>query len=118
MRVIASIIVVHFILSALCEEIKGPEDSPYEEGRFELELSLPDHYPFEPPKVHFVTPIYHPNIDNTGIICLDLLKSPPAVGCGCGVVSSRGTGSRLKTFVPFSRLFDYCCLRQILWILS
>lgn len=114
MRAIVSIIVVHFILCASREEITGPEDSPYEEGRFELELSLPEHYPFEPPKVRFVTPIYHPNIDNTGIICLDLLKSPPAVGRVFGVLSSRGTGNRLKTFVPFSHLFGYCCLHQIL----
>lgn len=34
-------------------------------------------YPFEPPRVHFLTPIYHPNIDGAGRICLDLLKTPP-----------------------------------------
>ena len=27
--------------------------------------------------VRFVTPVYHPNIDTAGRICLDLLKMPP-----------------------------------------
>ncbi len=35
-------------------------------------------YPFEPPKLRFLTPIYHPNIDNAGRICHDALKMPPA----------------------------------------
>lgn len=36
-------------------------------------------YPFQPPKVQFITPVYHPNIDNAGRICLDVLKMPPKV---------------------------------------
>jgi ubiquitin-protein ligase len=36
-------------------------------------------YPFEPPKVRFLTPVYHPNIDERGRICLDTLKPQPQV---------------------------------------
>ena len=64
----------HFYLG-----ISGPKDSPYEGGTFRMELVIPNTYPFEAPKVTFLTPIYHPNIDSAGRICLDLLKQPPAV---------------------------------------
>ena len=58
-------------------EIRGPKDSPYEGGIFKVELRVSDRYPFEPPRVSFLTPIYHPNIDSAGIICLDTLNMPP-----------------------------------------
>eukprot|EP00753_Platysulcus_tardus_P007305 PLAT15058.1.p3 GENE.PLAT15058.1~~PLAT15058.1.p3 ORF type:complete len:177 (+),score=67.69 PLAT15058.1:49-531(+) len=54
--------------------ISGPVDSPYQDGIFKLELFLPLEYPMVPPKVRFLTKIYHPNIDKLGRICLDILK--------------------------------------------
>ncbi|KAK9710751.1 Ubiquitin-conjugating enzyme [Popillia japonica] len=56
----------------------GPENSPYSDGLFKLEILIPDNYPFLPPSIKFLTKVYHPNIDDNGRICLDLIKMPPA----------------------------------------
>ena len=54
--------------------IMGPPDSPYANGVFFLNIHFPTDYPFKPPKVSFVTKIFHPNINSNGAICLDILK--------------------------------------------
>jgi ubiquitin-conjugating enzyme E2 D/E len=53
--------------------IMGPPDSPYSGGVFFLTINFPPDYPFKPPKVKFTTKIYHPNINSSGGICLDIL---------------------------------------------
>lgn len=54
--------------------ITGPDGTPYMGGIFRLTIDFPLNYPFKPPKVRFSTKIYHPNINSTGGICLDILK--------------------------------------------
>ena len=56
--------------------IKGPIDTCYAGGIFDVDIIIPDDYPFKPPKMKFDTKIWHPNISSvTGAICLDILKN-------------------------------------------
>ncbi len=54
--------------------IIGPSETPYTNGIFKLELVIPEAYPYAPPKVRFITRIFHVNISQNGDICLDILK--------------------------------------------
>lgn len=77
-------------LSHLIGTIPGPVDSPYEGGTFLIDIVLPDGYPFEPPKMKFVTKVWHPNISSqSGAICLDILKDQwsPALTLKTALVS-------------------------------
>ena len=60
--------------------MRGPKDSLYKEGLFYIELAFPENYPESPPKIRFLTPIYHLNVfsgadDNLGRICPNFITS-------------------------------------------
>eukprot|EP00928_Gymnodinium_smaydae_P086915 TRINITY_DN71301_c0_g1_i1.p1 TRINITY_DN71301_c0_g1~~TRINITY_DN71301_c0_g1_i1.p1 ORF type:complete len:203 (+),score=37.48 TRINITY_DN71301_c0_g1_i1:103-711(+) len=54
--------------------MRGPEGTPYSGGCFKIDINIPNDYPYNPPKMKFITKIWHPNISSqTGAICLDVL---------------------------------------------
>lgn len=46
----------------------------WHKGKYLFTISVPAGYPHQPPKVHLETPIYHPNIDTEGNVCLNILR--------------------------------------------
>ena len=51
--------------------ITGPSGTPYENGVFDVDILIDTEYPFAPPKMRFITKIWHPNVSSqTGAICL------------------------------------------------
>ena len=60
----------NFRLLATITRIKT---APYSEGIFFLNINLSSQYPFLPPKVRFLTKIYHPNVNHNGCIDIDIL---------------------------------------------
>lgn len=56
--------------------IQGPEGTPFVGGRFIVNVDFSDNYPFKPPKIKFLTKIYHPNVKtDTGEICMQAIES-------------------------------------------
>jgi ubiquitin-conjugating enzyme E2 D/E len=59
-------------LFRLLGAIIGPANTPYADSLFFLSIKLPPDYPFKPPDITFLTPIYHLNINKAGQNCLDI----------------------------------------------
>lgn len=54
--------------------IEGSSGTVYEGMKFKLSLKFGQNYPYAAPIVKFETPCFHPNVDQNGAICLDILK--------------------------------------------
>ena len=39
--------------------IKGPTDTPYEGATYQIEIRIPEAYPFQPPRFRFITKVMH-----------------------------------------------------------
>ena len=45
----------------------GAKDTPYANGKFIFHINFPQDYPFKPPKLKLITPIYHMNFNQMDI---------------------------------------------------
>ncbi|KAK0416029.1 hypothetical protein QR680_012257 [Steinernema hermaphroditum] len=54
----------------------GPPDTLYEGGFFKAILDFPHDYPQRPPKMRFISEIFHPNIGSDGNVCISILHEP------------------------------------------
>lgn len=54
--------------------INPTEESYWYGGKYDFEFSVPETYPYDPPKLKNHTKIYHPNIDLDGNVCLNILR--------------------------------------------
>jgi ubiquitin-protein ligase len=50
-------------------EIVGPKKSPYEARPFKVRFDFRGDYPIEPPKINFLTKVFHPGVhQKTGAV--------------------------------------------------
>jgi len=52
-----------------------PTDGLYKGATFEFNVTIPNSYPYDPPKAVCKTLVYHPNIDFQGAVCLNILRA-------------------------------------------
>jgi len=56
--------------------IIGPPDTLYEGGFFKARMSFPKDYPLMPPKLRFISEMWHPNVYPDGEVCISILHPP------------------------------------------
>jgi len=59
---------------AICADITGPVQTPYDGGVFKCTLKIDEEFPQKPPHGYFLTKIFHPNVSPAGEICVNILK--------------------------------------------
>ncbi|POY72863.1 hypothetical protein BMF94_4118 [Rhodotorula taiwanensis] len=56
--------------------IFGPPDSLYEGAFLRATLTFPPDFPLRPPKMKFLTEMWHPNVYKNGELCISILHEP------------------------------------------
>ena len=54
--------------------IPGAKGTPWEGGLYKGRITFGDNFPSTPPKVCFLPPLFHPNVYDSGMVCLSILN--------------------------------------------
>ena len=54
--------------------IPGVKGTPWEGGLYKGRITFGDNFPSTPPKVCFLPPLFHPNVYDSGMVCLSILN--------------------------------------------
>ena len=54
--------------------IPGVKGTPWEGGLYKGRITFGDNFPSSPPKVCFLPPLFHPNVYDSGMVCLSILN--------------------------------------------
>ena len=83
--------------------IHGAAGTVYEGLRFKLNIKFPENYPFSAPTIKFLTPCFHPNVDQQGNICLDILKEKWSASYSVSTILQS-----LRSLLAGTQLFAFC----------
>lgn len=56
--------------------IFGPPETLYEGGYYKAVMKFPMDYPYSPPSVRFLCKMWHPNVYESGEVCISILHPP------------------------------------------
>lgn len=100
--------------------IEGAAGTPYEGGEFVVDISLPTDYPLKPPKLQFITKVWHPNVNSeTGSVCVEFKDWSPALTLRTVLLSLQGLLSTPQpndpedAFVARQYIQDYATFEKI-----
>ena len=65
------------------------EGSLWSGGKFRFRITVDEEYNLSPPKVRCLNRLWHPNISETGEVCLSILRLSNALGDGMGWTPTR-----------------------------
>jgi len=60
--------ILHFVVQII------PQNGLYKNAKFNFDFKIPDDFPFTRPVVTAATRMWHPNVEETGAVCLNLLR--------------------------------------------